>query len=87
VTDPNHNPGDTIILGIIALGVILLCGAAIWNDKAAEASAWTAVLMAIISAIKERQSQRSIDRMGASLANSPPATPAAAPNAETEQQP
>lgn len=83
MTEPNHNSGDTIILGIIALGVILLCGAAIWNDKAAEASAWTAVLMAIIGAIKDRQSQRSIDKMGVSLANSPQAAPAAAPNAET----
>lgn len=84
MSEPSPNHGDTVILGIIALGVIVLCGGAIYQDKAAEASAWTAVLMAIISAIKERQSQRSIDRMGASLANSPPATPAAAPNAETE---
>lgn len=77
MTDPNHNPGDTIILGIIALGVILLCGAAIWNNKAAESSAWTAVLMAIINAIKERWQQRSLDRMGQSLANAPPANPPA----------
>ncbi len=77
MTETAQNHGDTIILGIIATGVIILCGAAIWQNKAAEASAWTAVLMAIISAIKERQSQRSIDRMGASLANSPPADPAA----------
>jgi len=33
--------------------------------------------MAIINAIKERWQQRSLDRMGQSLANAPPANPPA----------
>lgn len=68
---------EILVLGIIAVGVMVLAGLAIRADAAGEASAWTAVLMAIIGAIKERWTQRSVDRMGASLANSPPAEPPA----------
>jgi len=56
----NHG-SEIILLGLIALGVVVLCGFAIWRDNAAEASAWTAVLMAIINAVKERWTQRSVD--------------------------
>lgn len=63
------------VLALIALGVIVLNGLAIAQGQAAEASAWTAVLMAIINAIKERWTQRSVDRMGQSLANAPAADP------------
>jgi hypothetical protein len=68
---------EILLLGLIAAGVIYLAGQAIDADKAGEASAWTAVLMQIINAIKERWTQRSVDRMGQNLANSPPADPAA----------
>lgn len=74
---PTDHFSEIVLLGIIAVGVIHLCHNAIEAGKAAEASAWTAVLMAIISAIKERWTQRSVDRMGQSLANSPPAEPPA----------
>lgn len=66
---------EILVLGIIAIGVMILAGMAIRADNAGEASAWTAVLMAIIGAIKDRWQGRSVDRMGASLANSPPAEP------------
>jgi len=68
---------EVLILGIIAVGVMILAGMAIKANNAGEASAWTAVLMAIIGAIKDRWQGRSVDRMGASLANSPPAEPPA----------
>jgi hypothetical protein len=71
--------GELILLGIIAVGVCALAGAAIYKGSAGEASAWTAVLMAIINAIKERWQARSIDRMGASLANAPPSDPPTLP--------
>lgn len=70
---------EIMLLAIIAIGVIYLAGAAIRENKAGEASAWTAVLMAIINAIKERWTQRSLDRMGASLANAPPSDPPTLP--------
>lgn len=70
MTKDHH--AEIIVLGIIAVGVMVLAGLAIYRQEAAEASAWTAVLMAIISAIKERWSQRSLDRMGDQLAGSAP---------------
>jgi hypothetical protein len=63
---------EIFLLGIIAVGVIYLAGSAIDKDAAGEASAWTAVLMQIINAIKERWTQRSVDRMGQQLGQSVP---------------
>jgi hypothetical protein len=77
----SEHGGELILLAVIAIGVCGLAAAAIWRGAAGESSAWTAVLMAIINAIKERWQSRSIDRMGASLANAPPSDPPAAPNA------
>jgi hypothetical protein len=75
---PISDHGSEIsVLAIIAVGVMILAGMAIRSDSAGEASAWTAVLMSIINAIKERWQNRSLDRMGQSLANSPPAEPPA----------
>lgn len=74
---PTDHFSEVFVLAIIAIGVMVLAGLAIHNGDAGEASAWTAVLMAIINAIKERWSQRSIDRMGQSLANAPPSDPPA----------
>lgn len=54
--------GDTFVLGLIAVGVICLCGYAISRNAAAESAAWTAVLMAIINTIKEGRQQRSAER-------------------------
>lgn len=72
IAPPTDHFSEIILLGIIAGGCIWLAGNAIEADKAGEASAWTAVLMAIISAIKERWTQRSVDRMGQQLGLSTP---------------
>ena len=72
IAPPTDHFSEIILLGVIAGGCIYLAGQAIHTDKAGEASAWTAVLMAIISAIKERWTQRSVDRMGQQLGNSLP---------------
>ena len=63
---------EITLLGLIAGGIIYLAGKAIAGDNAGEASAWTAVLMAIIGAIKDRWNARSIDRMGDQLSQSTP---------------
>ena len=63
---------DVGLLAIIALGVMVLAAMSIWNNNAGEASAWTAVLMAIINAIKERWQQHTIDRQSAALHASKP---------------
>lgn len=68
---------EIVLLGIIAVGVMYLMAQAIDKSAAGEASAWSAILMAIINAIKERWQQRSLDRMGQSLANAPPSDPPA----------
>lgn len=77
IAPPSDHTSEIFLLGVIAVGVMILAGMAIHNNHAGEASAWTAVLMAIINSIKERWTQRSVDRMGQSLANSPPAEPPA----------
>lgn len=77
MTTPSDHIAEVVLLGIIAVGVMILMGLAIRDNDAGEASAWTAILMAIINAIKERWQQRSLDRMGQSLANAPPSNPPA----------
>lgn len=79
ITVPSDHVFEVALLAIIAVGVCYLAYSSIDNDKAGEASAWTAVLMAIINAIKERWTQRSLDRMGQNLANAPPSVPPAEP--------
>jgi len=79
IAPPSDHFSEILLLAIIAAGVIYLAASAIGADKAGEASAWTAVLMAIINAIKERWTQRSLDRMGQSLANAPAVEPPAPP--------
>ena len=81
ITPPSDHLSEIILLGVIAVGVIYLAAQAIEKNDAGEASAWTAVLMAIISAIKERWTQRSVDRMGQQLGLSQPGTEPAPQNA------
>lgn len=69
--------GELVLLALISIGVCCLAAAAYWRGANEAATAWSAVLMAIINAIKERWQGRSIDRMGQSLANAPPADPPA----------
>ncbi|MEJ7933474.1 hypothetical protein WG907_04280 [Sphingobium sp. AN558] len=77
IKPPTDHFSEILLLGLIAGGMIMSIRQAISMNHAAEASAYTAVLMAIISAIKERWTQRSVDRMGQSLANAPPSDPPA----------
>lgn len=63
---------DVGLLALIAMGVMVLAALSIHNNNAGEASAWTAVLMAIINAIKERWQQHTIDRQSAALHASKP---------------
>jgi hypothetical protein len=69
--------GELVLLGIIALGVCVLAGLAYYKGDPQAGAAWSVVLMAIVNSIKERWQTRSIDRMGQSLANAPPADPPA----------
>jgi len=77
IKPPTDHFSEVMLLGIIAVGMIFAIRQAISLNHAAEASAYTAVLMAIINSIKERWTQRSLDRMGQSLANAPAVDPPA----------
>lgn len=69
---PRNHDSEILVLGLIAIGVMILAGIAIRGEAAPEASAWTAVLMAIISTIKDRWTQRGTDRMADQLGQSVP---------------
>ncbi len=61
------------LLGIVAVGVMVLMGRAQHDAKVAfDPSAYLVVLTLIVGAIKERWTQRSVDRMGQNLAASNP---------------
>lgn len=69
---------EIALLGIIAAGVLVLMGLGLRHassDAPFDPSAYLVVLTLIVGAIKERWTQRSVDRMGASLANAPPSDP------------
>lgn len=71
---------EIALLAFIAAGVFLAMAIGISNateKHSFDPSAYLVVLTLIVGAIKERWTQRSVDRMGASLANSPPAEPPA----------
>ena len=69
---------EIVLLGMIAVGAIGLCALGLSNAtdaKPFDPSAYLVVLTLIVGAIKERWTQRSVDKMGASLANAPPSDP------------
>jgi putative chitinase len=66
---------EIVLLWSIAVGVLAYMAFAAGKGQDVDTAACLVVLTAIISAVKERWTQRSVDRMGASLANSPPAEP------------
>lgn len=72
---------EITLLGIIAAGVMLLMAVGLTHATRAKTpfdpSAYLVVLTLIVGAIKERWTQRSVDRMGQSLANAPPSDPPA----------
>lgn len=79
---------EVVLLGLIAAGVIWLLGKAIdksdGNSGAFDLAAFLLVLQAIITAIKDRWTQRSVDRMGDQLAGSAPIDTAPPPQTAQE---
>lgn len=68
------------LLAFIAGGVFVAMCVGIWRASQQhpfDPSAYLVVLTLIVGAIKERWTQRSVDRMGQSLANAPPSDPPA----------
>lgn len=64
---------EIALLALIAIGVItLLIVVALWKLNGWDISACLLVLQSIVSAIKERWTQRTVDRMGQQLAESQP---------------
>lgn len=62
-------------LVVIAVGVMILCGIGLYSstgEKPFDPSAYLVVLTLIVGAIKERWTQRSVDRMGQQLGASQP---------------
>ena len=72
----NHG-SEVFLLGVMALGVIILIGMAIGKGKVdgLDIAAFLLVLQRIVEAVQKRWEQRSVDQMGRSLANAPQATP------------
>ncbi|WP_454280598.1 hypothetical protein [Sphingomonas sp. Marseille-Q8236] len=55
------------LYALIAVIAGVLAGLSIRSNDAAGAAAWSALLMAIVNAIKEARQSRTIDRMGQQL--------------------
>ena len=71
---------EIVLLSILGGGVLIILGVAAANGglggpDAIDVAAFLLVLQRIVEAVQKRWEQRSIDRMGQSLANSPPAEP------------
>lgn len=79
---------EIVLLGLIAGGVIWLLGKAIdksgENSGAYDLAAFLLVLQAIITAIKDRWTQRSVDRMGEHVAQSAPSNETTLPKTAGE---
>jgi len=74
---PLSDHGSEIgLLALIAVGVFVVMGVGLNHataEKPFDPSAYLVVLTLIVGAIKERWTQRSVDRMGAQLQQSAPA--------------
>jgi hypothetical protein len=83
----NDHVSEIGLLGWLGSGVlaVLIIGAfrgELSGEKSLDVAAFLLVLQRIVEAVQKRWEQRSVDRMGASLANAPatdPATPTSAP--------
>jgi len=74
---PTDHGTEIGLLAAIAIGVMILMGIAQAHataDKPFDPSAYLVVLTLIVGAIKERWTQRSVDRMGQQLGQSQPPT-------------
>jgi hypothetical protein len=79
ILPPTDHGIEIGLLSLIATGVMILMGIGLRHateEQPFDASAYLVVLTLIVGAIKERWTQRSVDRMGQSLANAPPSEPA-----------
>ncbi len=73
---------EIALLSAIGIGVVFLLWRAIERGLVGDGfdvAAFLLVLQRIIEAVQGRWTQRSVDRMGASLANAPPSDPPADP--------
>lgn len=70
---------EIFLLWSIVAGLLAYMAFATVKGQSVDTAACLVVLTAVISAVKERWTQRSVDRMGQSLANAPPADPPAPP--------
>ncbi|MEO7467812.1 MAG: hypothetical protein ABIV36_12415 [Sphingobium limneticum] len=71
---------EIVLLSAIAIGVVFLLWRAIERKLVGDGfdvAAFLLVLQRIIEAVQGRWTQRSVDRMGQSLANAPPSDPPA----------
>lgn len=73
---------EIMLLSILGGGVLIILGVAAANGalggpNAIDVAAFLLVLQRIVEAVQKRWEQRSIDRMGQSLAKAPPADPPA----------
>jgi len=83
MTDSRFNTAFELgLLALVALIAGVMAGLSIHANDSSGAAAWSALLMAIINTVKEARQGRTIDRMGASLANAPAADPATPPGAQ-----
>lgn len=74
---PSDHFSEILLLGGVAGGVIFYMIHGIGLKADLDEPACLVVLTLIVGAIKERWTQRSVDRMGQSLANAPAADPPA----------
>ncbi|MFZ2996673.1 hypothetical protein [Sphingobium sp.] len=71
---------EIALLAAVAVGVVILLWRAIERNligSGFDVAAFLLVLQRIIEAVQGRWTQRSVDRMGQSLANAPPSDPPA----------
>lgn len=73
---------EIILLTVLGGGVLIILGVAaakgaLGGQNAIDVAAFLLVLQRIVEAVQKRWEQRSLDRMGQSLANSPPSEPPA----------
>ncbi len=76
---------DVALLALVTIVVGGLAGWSIAQDRAGDAAAYAAILMAIVNSVKDRWSARTIDRQSEQLHASNPAKPEAAELIEREK--
>lgn len=78
---PSLSPryGEIALLGILGVGVLVILLTATLRGEISglDVAAFLLVLQRIVEAVQKSWEQRSLDRMGASLANAPASTPPA----------